>query len=212
MKRFSLLTVLSIFTFHCAMAQELSGNVKEVYDACVSLRTAIGSGSAPAVREANAVLKDARTGYFSILKCISGEGVSLDGHLVFDHEFIDSLLVNRKVYGFAQNYLEKSVRRGTSSANKVFMKTDCVKASETIQYKFNAKGRQELALVTEPGGLVNFKVHDTRNDIWHNDDDGLNTGKSSHCRVFDIPEGVSGIVVEVINKTDKDISFVIISN
>ena len=212
MKRFCLFVIFSILSFHDLMTQDMSGNVKVVYDACVSIRTAVASGSAPALCEANSILKSARIGHFGILKCISGESLSLDGHLVFDHEFIDSLLVSRNVYRFAQSYLDKSMRRGTSSADKVFMKTSCVKAFEALQYKFNAKGRQELALVTEPGGLVNFKVYDTRNDIWHNDDDDLNVGKSSHYRVFDIPEGVSGIVVEVINKTDEDISFVIISN
>lgn len=186
--------------------------MRTVYEACVSLRAAVGSGSAPAVREANSILKSARIGHFGILKCISGESLSLDGHLVFDHEFIDSLLVSRNVYRFAQSYLDKSVRRGTSSADKVFMRTCCVKAYETIKFKFTARDRQELALVTEPGGLVNLKVYDTRNDIWHNDDSDLNVGKSSHCRIFDITGGISGVVLEVINKTDKDISFVIISN
>lgn len=203
------LLALSCFSVH---GQELSDNVRAVYDVCVSLSDAAGSGSAPAMREANARLKEMRAGYFSSFRFVSGESMSIDGHFIFDPEFIDSLLVNRKVYSFAQSYLERSVRRGTSSSCKVLMKTCCVKAFQTVTYKFKARGRQELAVVTEPGGLVNLKIYDVNNDMWHNDDNDVNMGKPSHVRVFDIPEGLTDIVVEVVNKTDRDISFVVISN
>lgn len=195
-----------------AIGQELTGDVKLVYDACVALRTAAGSGSTSQMREANTILKNARAKHFSTFRQISGDIVSMNDHFVFDHEFVDSLLVNRKVYSFAQKYIDRTARRGTSSSGTVFTKTCCVKADATVKYKFRANERQELAFVTEPGGMVNVKVYDSRNDLWHNDDDGLNTGKPYHVRAFDIPGGMSEIEVEVINKTDKDISFVVISN
>ena len=212
MKNLILSIVLLSWSVLMTEGQELSGNVKSVYDACVALRTAAGSGSTSQMREANILLKDVRTGYFGTLRLISGETVSMDGHFIFDHEFVDSLLVNRKVYSFAQKYLDRTARRGSSTSGTVFMKTCCVKADAVVKFKFRAQDRQELALVTEPGGMVNMKVYDSRNDLWHNDDEGLNTGKPYHVRVFDIPGGLSEIVVEVINKTDKDLSFVVISN
>ena len=212
MKRLILSIVLLSLSVFMAEGQELSGDVKSVYDACVALRTAAGSGSTSQMREANMLLKDVRTGHFGTLRLISGETVSMNGHFVFDHEFVDSLLVNRKVYSFAQKYLDRTARRGSSTSGTVFMKTCCVKADAVVKFKFRAQERQELALVTEPGGMVNMKVYDSRNDLWHNDDEGLNTGKPYHVRAFDIPGGLSEIVVEVTNKTDKDLSFVVISN
>ena len=212
MKKIILSIVLLSLSVLMTEGQELSGNVKSVYDACVALRTAAGSGSTSQMREANMLLKDVRTGHFGTLRLISGETVSMDGHFVFDHEFVDSLLVNRKVYSFAQKYLDRTARRGSSTSGTVFMKTCCVKADAGVKFKFRAQERQELALVTEPGGMVNMKVYDSRNDLWHNDDEGLNTGKPYHVRAFDIPGGLSEIVVEVTNKTDKDLSFVVISN
>lgn len=212
MKRLLSLALFLVLPVSAAIGQELSDDVRAVYDACVALRTAAEAGSAPQMREANMRLKDVRTGHFMTLKKVSGENVSMNDHFVFDYEFVDSLLVNRKVYSFAQKYLDRTARRGTSTSGTVFMKTCCVKAEDTVKYRFKAQEKQELALVTEPGGLVNLKVYDSRNDIWHNDDDGLNTGKPVHIRVFDIPEGTTDVVIEVINKTDKDLSFVVISN
>lgn len=212
MKRLILSIVLLSLSVFMAEGQELSGDVRSVYDACVALRTAAGSGSTSQMREANVLLKEVRTRHFGALRLISGETVSMNGHFVFDHEFVDSLLVNRKVYSFAQKYLDRTARRGSSTSGTVFMKTCCVKADAVVKFKFRAQERQELALVTEPGGMVNMKVYDSRNDLWHNDDEGLNTGKPCHVRVFDIPGGLSDIVVEVTNKTDKDLSFVVISN
>ncbi|MBR5299239.1 MAG: hypothetical protein IKU36_03190 [Bacteroidales bacterium] len=212
MKRLLSVTLMLMLSVFAVAGQELSDDVRKIYDACVALRTAAEAGSAPQMREANMRLKEVRSAYFGTLRQVSGEKVSMNGHMVFDYEFVDSLLVNRKVYSFAQKYLDRTARRGASSSSTVFMKTCCVKAEDSVKYSFKAQDKQELALVTEPGGLVNVKVYDSRNDIWHNDDDGLNTGKSAHVRVFDIPEGMTDIVVEVINKTDKDRSFVIISN
>lgn len=212
MKRLLSVALLLVLTVFASMGQDLSDDVQTVYDACIALRTAAEAGSAPKMQEANMRLKGVRIGYFVTLKKVSGENISMNDHFVFDYEFIDSLLVNRKVYSFAQKYLERTSHRGISTSNTVFMKTCCIKAEDTVKFKFKAQKKQELALVTEPGGLVNLKVYDSRNDIWHNDDDGLNTGKSNHKRVFDIPEGTTDVILEVINKTGKDLSFVIISN
>lgn len=212
MKKLTLFLVLFLSSFFIALGQDLSDNVKSVYDACVALRTAAGSGSTSQMREANSTLKNVRTGYFSTFRQLSGDTVSMNGHFVFDHEFVDSLLANRKVYEFAQKYATPSAKRGTSTSGVVFMKNCCVKAGAVVKFRFRAQGRQELALVTEPSGMVNMKVYDRTNDLWHNDDDGLNTGKPYHIRTFDIAGGMSEIEVEVINKTDKDVSFVVISN
>ena len=211
MKRLLLLSLLAAVSY-LAAGQELSDSFSHVYDACVSLRTSAGSGSTAQMREANTRLKSAHAGHFGVLGQISGEKVSLDGHFIFDHEFVDSLLVNRAVYSFAQKYQDRAVRRGASTSGKVFMKNCCVKASGTAEFKFKAQKKQELAIVTEPGGMVNLKVYDSRNGIWHNEDEDLNTGKPYHVRVFDIPGGLADIIVDVVNKTDRDISFVLISN
>ena len=111
-----------------------------------------------------------------------------------------------------QRYHEK--RRGSAriSDAKVLTRNNCVKAKGTAKFRFLSNGRQELVLVTEPNGMVNMKVYDCMNNIWHNDDDALDTGKPHHVRIFDIPGGNTQIEVEVINKTDKDVSFVVITN
>lgn len=204
--------ILLIFSTFYATGQELSKEVKTVYEACIALRTAAKAGSEPQMKAANKLLKKCRPGYFGTLSQIDRNKVSLNDHFIFDTVFVDSLIQNRKVYTFAQKFHNNRRGASTSSNIKVYTRDYCVRANGTAKFKFIAQERQELALVTEPDGMVNLKVYDCRNKMWHNDDDGLNTGKPYHVRVFDIPGNSAEILVEVINKTDKDVSFVIISN
>lgn len=201
-------------------AQQLSPAVQAVYDACISLRTAIGSGNTTALKAANKALKDCHVRPFTSLICLDEEPISLDGHFVFDDEFIDSLIAGRDVYRFAQRYAEVRNVRTVSSSNKIFIKTCAVKASSKSRYTFHANGTQELAVVAEPGrkgqnkeGKITLRVHDKTNDIWHNDTMNVKTGKESRYMVFDLPDSPKCIIeLEIINCGDKDISFVVISN
>ncbi len=211
MKRLLMIVILLAITI-AAMAQDFSEDFRLVYEACVELRDASVSGSTVQMRVAADKLKSANTKYFSLLRCIDGENLSLNEHFVFDHEFVDSLIVNRKVYSFAQGYAERGAKRGTSSKGGIYMKTCCVGARSSSSYSFNASKYQELAIVAERGGLVNMKVHDITNDIWYNDTDNLNTGMPTRKRAFSIPNGMARLEITVYNKSDCDISFVIISN
>ena len=211
MKRLFLSVLLLILSVYMTVGQELSSEVRAVYEACLSLRAA-AYGSEIQLSNANERLKDCSFGYFGTFSRIDRESVSLNGHFIFDTEVVDSLIENRKVFEFAQRYHEK--RRGSAriSDAKVLTRNNCVKAKGTAKFRFLSNGRQELVLVTEPNGMVNMKVYDCMNNIWHNDDDALDTGKPHHVRIFDIPGGNTQIEVEVINKTDKDVSFVVITN
>ena len=164
------------------------------------------------MKSAATELKAAEPRYFSTLKCLDDAKLSLDGHFIFDYEFVDSLVVNKKVYSFAQTYAEKGADRYVSNNKKIFMKTCCVGAMSSSRYSFVAQKTQELAVVAEGHGLINLRVYDKTNQIWYNDDQDMNTGLPSRTRVFDIGRGYAVLELEIINKTDKDISFVIISN
>lgn len=152
-------------------AQELSPEVQKVYAACIQLQAAIGSGSTSTLREANQNLKDCKATYFSSLEVEDEERQpSFDGHFLFDYEFVDSLIVNREVYQFAQRYAERCAERSTSSSSgKVFMKTCMVGGKTSTTMTYVSRGHQELAFVTEPGGLITVRIHDLKHDKWHND-------------------------------------------
>ncbi len=193
--------------------QLFSSEVRDVYLACVQMSRAIGSSNKPMLQEANAKLKQFNAKDFHSLRPIGNDQLSLDGHFVFDEEFVDSLLAGHNVYIFAQRYAQKRAKRGTAATGKVYTKTCAVKASSSAKFSFVSKGRQELAVVAEPGGLITLRIYDKTNKIWHNDTVDVKSGDSSRVLVFDLPSDKKcSLDLEVINCSKKDISFVVISN
>lgn len=214
-KTLFLSTVFVLLTF-CLKAQNLSPEMQAVYDACMQLQSSINAGSTAGLRDANQQLKACNPAYFSSLHVVNEDQLpSLNGHFVFDYEFVDSLIINRAVYEFAENYAERCAERGTSSSNKdkVYMRTCMACASSSTQLTFRSRGPQELAVVAEPGGLITMRVHDTTNDKWYNDTKQVKKGQPSRALVFDLPtDKRCTLEVEVINKSNENISFVVISN
>ena len=150
---------------------------------------------------------------FGVLKCLDKEPLSLDGHFVFDSEFADSLVAGRLVYPFAQKYAERTRRRGKRGAGNLFCVTYAVKAAGSAHFSFPSRGRQELAVISEPGGFITLRIHDIKHDMWYNDTEDVSAGRPSRYLVFDLPtDEVSTLELEVINTGADDTSFVIISN
>lgn len=197
-----------------AKAQTLLPEVQSTYDACLSLQAAINTGSNSELRAANKLLKENNPQDFKSLRLVDEDQPSLDGHFVFDHEFVDSLVENRAAYRFAQRYAERAEERSTSSnTGDVFTKTCMVKGTSSTKFTFTSRGHQELAFVTEPGGAITIRVHDKTHDTWYNDTKAVKKGQSSRALVFDLPtDKRSSLEVEVINTSKKDVSFVVISN
>lgn len=212
MKKIALLVLVLVLTM-AASAQQLSEDMQKVYDACMSLREAISAGNTSGLRTANKKLKECNVNPFSSLRCLDDEPLSLDVHFVFDEVFVDSLIDGRDVYKFAQRYAEVRGVRGASSSGKVFTKTCAVRKSSSTKLTFVSRGHQELAIVTEPGGMVTLRIHDKTNDKWYNDTKNIKKGQPSRTFVFDLPtSGRTSLEVEVKNCGKKDCSFVVISN
>jgi hypothetical protein len=212
MKQRTLLLVAILFVGILTKAQP-TPEVQATIDACLALRAAIGAGSNEGLKQANKALKACDVQPFNKLRCREEQPPSLNGHFVFETEFVDSLIQNRKVYKFAQQYADRSVKRATSSSGKVFAKTCMVKGKKSITYTLVAKGTQYIAVVTEPKGLVTLRIHDKTNDKWYNDTDDVNTGRPSRIQTLDLPKDKNSLLeIEIINTSKKDISFVIIGN
>lgn len=209
-----LISLLLLLQTLSAVAQHLSDKTQIVFDACLKLRTAIASGNTTGLRSANKVLKECDVLPFSSLRCNDEYPLSLSGHFVFNEDFVDSLIAGRNVYEFAQRYASPSGVRGASSKRKVYMKTCAVKGNASSKYTFQCRGPlQELAVVTEPGGLVTLRVHDKTNNKWHNDTKKVKKGMESRIMTFELPTEKRCIVeLEIINCGKKDCSFVVISN
>ena len=100
-----------------------------------------------------------------------------------------------------------------SGSGSVFLKNAAVRAESSVRYSFPSKGRQELAVVTEPGGMVTLRVYDKSNGKWYNDAEDVNAGRASRIMVIDLPDDKCNLLeLEIVNRSGKDISFVIIGN
>lgn len=207
-----LLLVAMFFVGMHAKAQPIP-EVQAAIDACLALRAAVGVGSNEGLKQANKALKACAVLPFNKLRCREDNQPSLKGHFIFDQEFVDSLIQNRKVYKFAQQYADRSAQRYTSSSGKVFAKTCLVKGKKTTTYTLVAKGSQYIAVVTEPKGLVTLRIHDKTNDTWYNDTDDVNTGRPSRIQTLALPKDKNCLLeIEIINTSKKDMSCVLIGN
>ena len=211
MKRILLLTAVVCICIG-VKAQHTTPEVQAAMDAYLALRAAVGTGSTEELKQANKALKECNVQPFNKLRC-RDEQPSLKGHFVFETEFVDSLIQNRKVYKFAQQYADRSTQRATSSSGKVFAKTCMVQGKKSTTYTLVAKGSQYLAVVTEPKGLVTLRIHDKTNDKWYNDTDDVNIGRPSRIQTLALPKDKNCLLeIEIINTSKKDMSFAIIGN
>ena len=141
---------------------------------------------------------------------------SLDGHLVFNVAFADSLAEGRDAYEKSDEISRQSTTRGQYSDGKVHAKTCFVKAGGSTRYTFASRGYQELAVVAEAGGLVTMKVHVTNRaglDERYDDTTDVKRGRPQRRTAFTLPTDRSNTVeLEIINCGTRDCSFVVISN
>lgn len=216
--------VLIVFSLFCALnisAQEDASEklgIQTVIDACIALRDAVATGDAEAIRQSAEDLKAAKTVSFNSLRCKDESISSLDGHLVFDEAFADSLAAgNTSVYQQANDMNNRSsAYRGQTADGSYLTKTCMVKAGQSTKYTFSSKGHQELAVVAEAGGLVTMKIRVTNNaglDRRYDDTKNVKTGLPQRKTSFDLPTNRRNVVeLEIINCGNKDCSFVVISN
>lgn len=220
MKKIALI-VISVFCALNISAQEVTfgkKGIQAVMDACIALRDAVATGDTLAIRQSANDLKAVGTVSFNSLRCKDESIPSLDGHLVFDEAFADSLASgNTSVYHKANEMNKRvSAYRGQTADGSYLTKTCLVKAGQSAKYTFASKGHQELAVVAEAGGLVTMKIRVTNNaglDRRYDDTQNVKTGLPQRKTSFNLPMNRKNIVeLEIINCGNKDCSFVVISN
>lgn len=219
MKKNVILALSALFPF-CANAQDAttdSMEIQAVIDACVSMRDAVAAGDTAAIRLSAQDLRAAGVTSFSSLRCKDDSIASLNGHLVFDEAFADSLAAgNTSVYDHADDMNRFTAHRGQTADGSYLTKTCFVKAGKSTRWTFASKGHQELAVVAETGGLVTMKVHVTNSaglDRRFDDTKSVKAGLPQRKTSFELPTDRRNTVeLEIVNCGKKDCSFVVISN
>lgn len=183
---------------------------------CLSIRSAMENGSASELRLANTALKNCEAkAHFETLRCLDDYTLSLDGHFVYDEAFIDELLGERRlVYRRASVYVAERKSRDNLTGTAL-MVNKAVKKSSSSKYEFYSKGHQELAVITEPGGMITLRIHVTNKyglDVRFDDTKDIIKGQPYRVTSLDLPNHVNKVELEIINCSKRDISFVILSN
>ena len=193
-------------------AQKMSEPVREAMDACIAMREAIGSGSTPGISAALEMMKNCDAEPFPLLKGINIESFDVTGHFVFTPQFAKALLDGRDVYAYSRRYARIGNNpRGSGRKGVVYMATFGAAAGTSAKYSLRADDQQDIAVVTEPLGMITLRVYDSTHDKWYNDDSDAVNGKPYRHVSFNLKEP-SNLVIEVINTSGRDISFVIIGN
>lgn len=216
---------ISIFLFYilCALnvsAQDGSADnmsIDAVFKACIAMRDAVSVNDSAAIKQSAKDLKDAGTTSFSSLRCKDDSISSLNGHLVFDEAFADSIAEGKDVYDKTDDFTRTTAaHRGQTADGSILTKTCFVKAGKSTKYSFASKGHQELAVVAEAGGLVTMKIHVTNSaglDKRFDDTKSVKKGMPQRKTSFELPTDRRNTVeLEIINCGNKDCSFVVISN
>ena len=212
----SLLSVLGILAVSAQDRVDESLSIDAAINACIAMRDAVANNDSAAIKQSAEDLKAAGTTSFNSLRCKDDSIASLNGHLVFDEVFADSIAEGKDVYDKADDMNRSKAHRGQTADGSILTKTCFVKAGKSSKYTFASKGHQELAVVAEACGLVTMKIHVTNAagfDKRFDDTKNVKKGMPQRKIVFELPSDRRNTVeLEVINCGNKDCSFVVISN
>ena len=191
--------------------------IQSVIDACVQLRDAAETMDSAALTHCAALFRDEDISTFGTLVSLDESEEVLDGHLIFDQNFADSLAKDSTVLSRAEIFNQTQTVRGRQDKGTIMVKTCFIAANKSRKYRFSSMGGvQELAVVAEAGGRVSMKIHVTNSDgldMNRNDRKDVRTGRPERKDSFKLPKGKRNVIeLEVFNCVDKDISVVIISN
>lgn len=185
--------------------------VKSVCDICLNIRQAYQVRNIELLKTYNESFKDYNPMFFNGLKCLDNTETSLSGHFFFNPLYIDGIIRGDDLMSFNETGTPRSLFKSVDGS--VFIKNCCVLAKKSTKYSFLSRGRQEIAIISEPDGFVTLRVHDKTHDKWYNDLNNIKMGQPSRFISIDLPSTErTELELEVINTTQKDISFVIVSN
>lgn len=193
-------------------------SIQAAIDACLLLAESADSKDAIALKKAKVAMEKCKLSDFGSLTSQNQDvNESLEGHLVFNVAFADSLANGKDAYKNADNINRSSIHRGQMQPGEILTKTCFIKAKSKSVYTFPSHDRQELAVVAEPGGFITTRVHAVNKtkgiNEWHNDTVDVAKGRNSRKTSFNLPlRPRSQVTLEITNCSNKDITVVVISN
>lgn len=211
--------ILIIATSICSLSTYAQDNIGDEFDqavaACIMLRDAAVTNDTAMIKQSAEQLRACKTTDFVSLHQTTDETPSMNGHLVFDEAFADSLSKGIDVYQQADS-IDRTIkeRGGTHSQGRLQTKTIIIKANQTAACTFVAKGVKKIAVVAEAGGRVSMTMqgfYKSKPYTQFVDTENVKKGMPHRKGTLALRDDcLSSISMKIKNCVKKDISIVII--
>lgn len=218
MKRF--LFLLALMTSLSVTAQDVGDDdFDKVVAAYINLRDAAAISDTIVLKQVAEQLRRYDPSDFKTFHLAEDETMSLNGHIVFDEAFADSLSKGVDIYQQSDSLNRAIGERSVgmqSPRGRLQSKTVIIKANQTASCTFVAKGVKKIAVVTEVGGRVSMTMqglYKNKPYTQYVDTEKVKKGMPHRTGTLALREDcLSTVLMKIKNCVQKDISIVITMN
>lgn len=216
----SFLFLLALMTSLSVTAQDVGDDdFDKVVAAYINLRNAAAINDTVVLKQVAEQLRRYNPSDFKTFHLAEDETMSLNGHIVFDEAFADSLSKGVDIYQQSDSLNraigERSVGMQTPRG-RLQSKTVIIKANQTASCTFVAKGVKKIAVVAEGGGRVSMTMqglYKNKPYTQYVDTEKVKKGMPHRTGTLALREDcLSTVLMKVKNCVQKDISIVITMN
>lgn len=216
----SFLFLLALMTSLSVTAQDVGDDgFDKVVATYINLRDAAAINDTVALKQVAEQLRRYNPSDFKTFHLAEDETMSLNGHIVFDEAFADSLSKGVDIYQQSDSLNraigERSVEMQTPRG-RLQSKTVIIKANQTASCTFVAKGVKKIAVVAEGGGRVSMTMqglYKNKPYTQYVDTEKVKKGMPHRTGTLALREDcLSTVLMKIKNCVQKDISIVITMN
>ena len=185
----------------------------------INLRDAAAINDTVALKQVAEQLRRYDPSDFKTFHLAEDETMSLNGHIVFDEAFADSLSKGVDIYQQSDSLNRAIGERSVgmqSPRGRLQSKTVIIKANQTASCTFVAKGVKKIAVVAEGGGRVSMTMqglYKNKPYTQYVDTEKVKKGMPHRTGTLALREDcLSTVLMKVKNCVQKDISIVITMN
>lgn len=216
----SLLFLLALVTSLSVTAQDVGDDdFDKVVAAYINLRDAAAINDTVALRQVAEQLRRYDPSDFKTFHLVEDETMPLNGHIVFDEAFADSLSKGVNIYHQSDSLNRAIGERSVgmqSPRGRLQSKTIFIKANQTASCTFVAKGVKKIAVVAEGGGRVSMTMqglYKNKPYTQYVDTEKVKKGMPHRTGTLALREDcLSTVLMKIKNCVQKDISIVITMN
>lgn len=216
----SFLFLLALMTSLSVTAQDVGDDdFDKVVAAYINLRDAAAINDTVALRQVAEQLRRYDPSDFKTFHLVEDETMPLNGHIVFDEAFADSLSKGVNIYHQSDSLNRAIGERSVgmqSPRGRLQSKTIFIKANQTASCTFVAKGVKKIAVVAEGGGRVSMTMqglYKNKPYTQYVDTEKVKKGMPHRTGTLALREDcLSTVLMKVKNCVQKDISIVITMN